>query len=249
MSHPNGFVPRHSIRIRVGEAVVPALLLLPDAVDRDVPGAVLLHGYSSRKERMADTVGRALALRGVASIAIDLPLHGDRQAPLEREAMRNPAALLRHWRLALTECSATLDCFAKDPRYDPSRLAVVGYSLGAYVGLAVAAQDPRVRAVVLAAAGDLPLGTPLERLIRAAADPIDLVRRLAGRPLLMTHGTLDRTVRPIDAERLFSAASEPKEMRWWNAGHLLPEAAIDDAAAWLARQLRARSSEERSGVA
>ncbi len=249
MSRPNGYVPRHSIRIRVGEAVVPGLLMLPPEAHRDLPAAVLLHGYSSRKERMADTIGRALALRGVASIAIDLPLHGDRQAPLEREAMLNPAALLRHWQLALTECSATLDCFANNARYDASRLAVVGYSLGAYVALAVAARDPRVRAVVLAAAGDLPLGTPFERVLRTVADPVDAVRRIAGRPLLMAHGTLDGTVRPVDAERLFAAAGEPKEIRWWNAGHLLPEAAIDDAAGWLARQLRARVSEERTGIA
>src|SRR5688572_18650697 len=123
-----GQIGRYSLRLHVGDAVVPGLLLLPPDVDRKVPAAVLLHGYSSRKERMADTIGRALAIRGVASLAIDLPLHGDRDAPLQREALLNPLALVRHWRLALAECAAALDCLADHERYDASRLALVGYS-------------------------------------------------------------------------------------------------------------------------
>jgi dienelactone hydrolase len=230
---------RHSLRLHVGDAVVPAILLLPPSAAHPVPAALLLHGYSSRKERMADTVGRALASRGVASLAIDLPLHGDRDDPLQRQSLLNPLAVVRHWRLALAECTAALDCLSEHERYDPERLAIVGYSLGGYLAIASAARDKRVRAVVLAAAGDLPLGTPFERLIRTVADPLKAVRRLSGRPLLMTHGRYDRTVRPNDADRLFAAAGEPKEMRWWNTGHILPAEATEDAAAWLAGQLRA----------
>jgi uncharacterized protein len=247
MPHQKGKVERHSLRLHVGDAVVPALLLLPAAIEHPVPAALLLHGYSSRKERMADTIGRALANRGVASLAIDLPLHGDRDAPLQRQSLLNPMALVRHWRLALAECTAALDCLAEHERYDASRLAIVGYSLGAYVGVAAAARDKRVRAVVLAAAGDLPLGTPFERLIRTVADPLKAVRRLSGRPLLMTHGRLDRTVLPADADRLFAAAGEPKEMRWWNTGHILPAEAIEDVAEWLVRQLKAPADARRSG--
>jgi predicted esterase len=247
MAQQRGNIERHSLRLHVGDAVVPAILLLPAGVQRPVPAALLLHGYSSRKERMADTIGRALAFRGIASLAIDLPLHGDRDAPLQRQSMLNPMAMVRHWRLALAECTAAIDCLAQHERYDASRLAIVGYSLGGYVGIAAAARDKRVRAVVLAAAGDLPLGTPFERLIRTVADPLKAVRRLAGRPFLMTHGRHDRTVLPTDADRLFAAAGEPKEMRWWNTGHMLPAEAIEDAAAWLAKQLSAPMIARRSG--
>jgi len=54
----------------------------------------------------------------------------------------------------------------------------------------------------------------------------------------MVHGRRDRTILPAQAERLFAAADEPKEIRWWDAGHYLPHAAVHDAAEWLARTLR-----------
>ncbi|HEU4630121.1 MAG TPA: hypothetical protein VFS08_10265 [Gemmatimonadaceae bacterium] len=109
--------------------------------------------------------------------------------------------------------------------------------MGAYVAVMVAAEEPAARAVVLAAGGDLPDRTPLAHLVRRVADPLRAVRHFHGRPLLMVHGRHDRTVRPEQAERLFAAAGEPKTLRWWDAGHYLPDRAIDDAAAWLAASL------------
>ena len=47
----------------------------------------------------------------------------------------------------------------------------------------------------------------------------------------------DRTVVPDQAQRLFDAAGEPKEIRWWDSGHQLPTAAIAHAADWLAERL------------
>jgi uncharacterized protein len=102
-----------------------------------------------------------------------------------------------------------------------------------------------VRALILAAGGDLPEGTPFGRLVRTVADPIRAVRRYAGRPLLMVNGRRDRTVRPEQAERLFAAAGEPKAMRWWDAGHYLPEESIEDAVRWLEHALGVRRYSER----
>jgi hypothetical protein len=36
---------------------------------------------------------------------------------------------------------------------------------------------------------------------------------------------------------LFDAAAEPKSLKWWDAGHYLPDAAINDASRWLAGEL------------
>lgn len=218
-----------------GDAV-PAILLLPDA-EGPAPGAVLLHGYSSRKEHMADTVGRALLEEGVASLALDLPLHGDRSDPLQMQSARNPLAMVRLWRMALREGALGVRYLGAREEVDAERVGVAGYSLGSFLGVALAAQEPRVRALVLAAGGDLPAGTPLAAVARAVADPLRSVRKLKGRPLLMVHGRWDRTVRPDQAERLYAAAGEPKEIRWWNAGHYLPDEAVREAARWLRERL------------
>lgn len=219
--------------------MVPAILLLPDGVARP-PAALLLHGYGSRKEQMADAVGRSLLESGIASLSIDLPLHGEREGTIELDALRNPLVLVSQWRIALAECGAALEWMAEEEELDGHRLALVGYSMGSFIGVMVAAASDHVKALVLAAGGDLPEGTPFTRLVRTIANPLSAVRKLDGRPLLMIHGKRDRTVRPEQATRLFESAAEPKELRWYDAGHWLPDGATHDAAAWLKAQLRAR---------
>ena len=218
---------------------VPAVLLLPAEAlaGRPAPAAVLLHGYSSRKEQMAQDVGAGLLRHGIASIAIDLPLHGERVGDVDVRSARNPLALAQSWRRGQADARLALGYLGARPEVDGSRLALVGYSMGSFLGVTVAADAPAVRALVLAAGGDLPSGAPMERLIRTVADPIKSVRRFDGRPLLMVHGRRDGTVRPEQAQRLFDAAMEPKELRWYDAGHYLPARAVEDAAEWLATRL------------
>jgi fermentation-respiration switch protein FrsA (DUF1100 family) len=227
---------RVTLELDARDERVPAILLLPTAA-RPAPAALLVHGFTSRKERMADTIGTALLEVGMASLALDLPLHGERES-IQEQSLTKPLELIRRWQMANAEATLGLRYLAERSEVDGARLAVVGYSLGAFLGVTVAAREPAVRAVVLAAGGDLPAGTPFAALVRAFADPLRAVGKLAGRPLLMVHGRHDRTVRPEQAERLFAAAREPKTLRWWDAGHHLPPAAITDAAVWLAERMR-----------
>lgn len=233
------------------EERVPAVLLLPEPTGHPAPGAVLLHGFTSRKEQMAEMVGVGLLRQGVASLAIDLPLHGERitegqgaawgggmwERAVDRSAFGNPLALAGAWRGAQREARHALGYLGARAEVDRERLAVVGYSMGSFLGVQVAADERAVRALVLAAGGDLPEGTPFARLVRTLADPLRAVRRFDGKPLLMVHGRRDPTVTAAQAQRLFDAAMEPKELRWYDAGHYLPPEAIDDAARWLVARL------------
>ena len=219
---------------------VPGLLLLPTARQRS-PAALLLHGYSSRKERMSEVIGMSLLRRGIASLAIDLPLHGERDGEVESLSYRNPFELVQRWRTAIIDARLGLRFLAERATIDGARLALIGYSLGSFLGTIVAAQEPLVRAVVLAAGGDLPTRLPFAAIIRTAADPLRAVRKLAGRPLLMVNGRFDRTVAPDQAQRLFDMAGEPKELRWYAGGHWPPPNEVDAAGAWLERQLSAIS--------
>jgi len=139
---------------------------------------------------------------------------------------------VKHWRTALSEARDAVRWLLDDQRIAPEQVAAIGYSLGGYVALETAAREKRVSAVVLAGSGDLP-DSPWIRMMRTMADPMAAVKSLKGRPLLMLHGRVDRTIIPAQAERLFAAANEPKKFIWYDSGHVLPAAAADAAAEWL----------------
>jgi dienelactone hydrolase len=227
---------RRTATIELGGAGVPSLLLRPD-LDTRVPGVLLLHGYSSTKEALSDTMGRALAARGIASLSFDLPMHGRRDDEMFEEARTNPFGLLQHWKSAIIEAKAAVAWLAEHEAIDPERIGIVGYSLGSYIGLQTAAAEKSVRCVVVAAGGDLP-ATPWTSMVRMVTDPLSSVRKLKGRPLLMLHGKTDRTIRREQAQTLFDSATEPKTLKWYESGHILPPEAADDAAAWLVGQFK-----------
>jgi len=233
-------VKRQSFTISVDRDSVPVILQCPES-DQPSPAVLLLHGFSSRKERMADSIGRALASKRVASLAIDLPLHGERDAGFEGISFQNPAAVIDKWRRAVREAHACLAYLAAHDAIDRNRIGIAGYSLGAYLATVVASDDALAKAVALAAGGDLPPQTPFISLVRTVMDPLRSIRRLNGRPLLMVNGRLDRTIRPEEARSLFDAASEPKEIRWYDGSHWPPQSAIDAVAEWLAKVLASPS--------
>ena len=114
----------------------------------------------------------------------------------------------------------------------PGGIAVMGVSLGTPVSCGVAAQRPEAKALILEGAF-LPtdelyhhmgtLGWPAAFVVSKTMpkmNPQMDVQCLAGRPLLMVHGSDDATTPITGAARLFEAASQPKWM--WvmdNVGH------------------------------
>src|SRR5215208_1446692 len=112
-----------------GAERVPAQLLLPAGPDAG-PAALLLHGFSSNKERMTQSVGRALQRRGVATLSLDLPFHGERDGGREEIPYRNPLALVAAWRTAVREARGAIEWLAAQPEVDAARIGIVGYSLG-----------------------------------------------------------------------------------------------------------------------
>ncbi len=229
-----------------GKAVVPATWIIPP-IEGALPVVLLLHGLSSNRDRMSNSAGRALAHRGIASLAIDLPHHGERSTGNPRAMLSSPLALVAAWRAAVKEVEDVISWLESQPAVDVSRLAVLGYSLGGFLALMVAAGDERLRVVALAAAGDLPDATPYASMVRALVDPPRAARKLRGRPLLLVNGRRDTTTRPAQAERLFAAAEEPKTMMWYDGGHWPPPTCIDDTADWFQGELDLLASDADSG--
>ena len=229
-----------------GNDVVPVTLITPPTGERTAV-VLLLHGLSSNKERMSSSAGRVLASRGIASLAIDLPLHGERRSGNPRDMMSNPLALVGAWRTAVKEVQDVVTWLEAQPFVDASRIGVLGYSLGGFLALMATADDDRLRVVALAAAGDLPDATPYASMVRALVDPPRAARKLRGRPLLLVNGRWDTTTRPAQAERLFAAADEPKTMLWYDGGHWPPPACINDTVDWLQSELDLLASDADSG--
>lgn len=129
-----------------------------------------------------------------------------------------------------------------DSRVPEARIGVVGFSMGASVGILAAARDRRIAALVadsaFTAVSDVVahgvrrvLRVPARPLVLAAdelvarrhgyrfsqARPIDAVGQIAPRPLLIAHAGRDSLVPVEHAHRLYAAAREPRQL-WITEG-------------------------------
>ena len=140
----------------------------------------------------------------------------------------------------------TIDVLERRRELDTSPgVPIAGYSMGAWFAPLAGAADRRVPALLLMGGGSLAVdarpdedrpGAPvIENLLEryTALQPGAALARFAPRPVLMQNGRRDRLV-PADGVRaLFEAAGHPKELRWYDCGHILPPEAFREAASWL----------------
>ena len=185
-----------------------------------------------------------LAQRGVVSLLVET-MWSDRDWFLKRTQADDYANSIRQ----VVELRQAMDLLLAEPGVDPAQFAYVGHDFGAMYGVLMGQVDPRPTCYALMA------GTPrfadwylyypkLEGAARAAfveemslLDPIINVAKLAPVPLLFQFGSDDPHV-PIErAQSFFDAAAEPRQVRWYAAGHGLCEQATSERISWLATQL------------
>jgi 2-succinyl-6-hydroxy-2,4-cyclohexadiene-1-carboxylate synthase len=146
---PASGLPTLDVHVDVGDG-----LRLHVQVSGDGTPLVLLHGFTGSAESWSALRPRLAA--GHRVLAVDLPGHGRSDAPedAQRYALH---------RLA-DDLATVLDAFGE------TRVAVLGYSLGARAALAFAARHPaRIGALVLVSASP-GIADQAARAIRAAAD-------------------------------------------------------------------------------
>ena len=106
----------------------------PQAGAPPYPALILLHGFAGHAHNMAG-LARAAANNGYVALA--LSLRGWLGSEGENDqGLRQPLDVL-----------AAIDWLAKRPLVDPTRLALVGASMGGQVALLAAAHKPPIRAV------------------------------------------------------------------------------------------------------
>ena len=230
-------------RLRFKDAdgdVVTALLCTPKGQAGPFPLAIAVHGLHSNKAQVCGQVAPALAKKGFAVLAPDMPVHGERPgSPWDLQRNKDWFRAIELHRRAIIDIRQCIDLAEQRGDLDVSKgVVLAGYSMGSWLHSIAGPIDPRVRAMVLMVGGahDLVQVGPLLKMIPqvAAADPLTALPQFAGRPLLMLNGRQDPIVTPDMAQRLYDAAAEPKSLKWYNSGHLLPERAYHDAADWIA---------------
>lgn len=184
---------------------------------------VLVHGYSANQDEMLP-VAAALHSAGFGIFTYDA-----------RGCGRSGGAVTFGAR-EQDDLIAVVDHLAVRAGVDPSRIGVLGFSMGAATAILAAARDRRIAAIVADSAWSDArswlrpslrsfLVHPRERFspaslklveLRARIDldllrPVDVVGRISPRPLLLLHGSADSVVLPEDSERLLAAAGEPKK--------------------------------------
>lgn len=188
---------------------------------------VTVHGYRSVKTRTLPMVV-PLHEAGYTMLAIDLRGHGDSEGLEVSFGIHEQE-----------DVDAAVAWLMAQPEVDPTRIGVLGESMGGATVILAAADNPDIQAVATHSAFSslretiytngsrylyglsLPIADMMFRIgeeeLAASPDdyaPIDVVGQISPRPIFIMHGGQDPTVDPKSGHQLYAAAGEPKEL-WY----------------------------------
>ena len=166
---------------------------LPETPPSTMPAVVALHGAGGNVAGM-ERYASALAAEGFAVYVLH---YFDRTGTVSADK----PAIFRNFPVWMKTLWDAISFVETQPQVDRSRIALLGFSLGAYLSLATSAIDPRVRVVV-----EFFGGMPKEMNL--------FMRRLC--PVLILHGEADATVPVAEAyhlQKLLEKKGVPYEMK------------------------------------
>lgn len=230
---------------------VPAFLVLPAAAGRHPAIVFIHHGQGDRRTFLDEAV--ALAESGVVSLLLDAPeVRPGADAPDRRPW--DPAVDQAERVQGIVDVRRAFDLLVARPDVDASRLAYVGYSLGATLGATLAGVETRPRGWVLMAGypsethaytyahdrGAVAFRTLLEpfeqtRWVEAMRllDGVYFVGRNSAR-FLLQFAERDEYISPWDAAALAEAVTGPKEVQTYPTDHFgLGDASREARDQWL----------------
>ena len=187
---------------------------------------------------------RELASAGVVSLLIET-LWSDPDFFLKRTQEEDGPNSVKE----VVNTRRAMDLLLSQPDVDPGRFAYVGHDFGGMYGVLAGSLDRRPsQYVIMAATPRFPdwylyspklEGQAREAFIRQMSeiDPITHVPNLSPAEVLFQFGTDDPHVPAERAEEFFAAAKNPKELKWYESGHGLNEAATRDRKTWLREKL------------
>jgi dienelactone hydrolase len=222
---------------------VPVLIVAPRG-NGPFAGLIVQHGLPGDKFQVLP-IAENFARIGAVVVAIDAPW--SRRGEVPDFTVHDRADQIQ----LMVDLRRAVDLLRARDDVDDDRIAYLGFSYGAAMGGLLAGIEHRIAAFVLAS-GDGGLvshvtgigayGHELSQLPSArrkrwldAMRPIEPIKwiGLAHAPILFLSGRNDELVPPADARKYQQAAHEPKDVRWYDSGHVLPPKAMCDAARWL----------------
>ncbi|MEW6271477.1 MAG: alpha/beta hydrolase [Thermodesulfobacteriota bacterium] len=199
---------------------------------RGLAAVLVLAGIETGRESLAYVAERD----DMVLLAMDYPFAGAEQ--LGGWALVGALPELRAAALSTIEGAALgVAHLAGRPDVDPGRITVLGVSFGSIFAIALGAHDPRASAVVaIYGGGDLGrlarrnlrapwwlpsfLVGPIVRAWFGELEPLSHVAWIAPRRFLMAASTEDEMFPPSSARELFERAGEPKQILWYESGHM-----------------------------
>ncbi len=186
------------------------------------PAVIWAHGSGGTRQDLI-LPATWLAARGAVSLVVDDPFERDPQLDFASDA-RQRAAIVQQ----VIDLRRSVDLLQSRKNVDPKRIGFMGLSFGAMQGAMLAGTDPRIKAFDLQSGRGRTLGPGI--------DDLAWIRR-SHAAFLFQLGRHDKIVPRAELVALAKAAPEPKEIRWYDAGHPLNLRANHDQLRWLAHEL------------
>jgi uncharacterized protein len=214
------------------------------------PGIVLMHGHPSTASAMTG-IAQIYAQHGAVVIAIDAPFARRAEGPVGMTLLPQDSAEQVQ---VIKDLQRAVDVLRSHPDVDDDRIAYVGFSWGGATGALFVGIERRLKAAALVVGhpGQVSHATGPEGFknisaltcarrvawIRAMA-PVEPIRFVghANVPLLLQNGRSDEYIPVYEAEELHAAAPQPKDVRWYDAGHSLNQEAQFERHGWLHAQI------------
>ncbi len=231
---------------------VPAYVVIPDGKG---PFAAVLFAHwameGSQTRNRTEFLDEAVALAHAGAICL-LP-----DAPFARPGQKedsNPlsAKSISMFFQQILDLRRGIEILTRRADVDKTRIGFVGHSYDANAGGVLAGVDKRLKTLVLMAGGlaDIEsMDTPEFRKEAGNAtvdnyirdywwlDPAVYIPHAAPAAVFLQYGRKDPTLSEASAHHYFEMLSEPKALKFYDAGHALDSAARRDRIAWLVEHL------------
>ena len=237
---------------------VTAYLVVPSRKGK-FAGVIFMHSRPGSRNTFLDEA-LTLARAGAVSLLIDAPFSRTGESKREFDpTVTKPESDRDIYVQTVVDLRRGVDLLFSRSDVDPKRIGFVGHSYGAHTGAVLAGVEKRIKAyVIMAGAPSLTQflrTSTLPAIVKtrdaltkeqqanyfntlASVDPIKYIGHVAPSALFFQFGKTDVYPNEETAEIYSEKASNPKLVKFYDAGHALNDEARRDRAEWLQKQIK-----------